>query len=273
MTMWGMDASWGPAAAPPSVLACEPAAALPQSHRRIDTDGGRAACAYLRSVFARVVVALDSRSDRRDALVLSAQLAGADGAVVVADLLPTGPTPLAGGTAAAARRRERLRDAGEEVYATLGPDPRVRYLPVSGLPLADAVISLAGRERADVIVIGQRLVGHGTETARLIARSPCPVAIAPYGHRFARAFAPGRVGVVAGDSGAEEWLAAAQRLAPEADTVLLGGRAEAARVAQSAEVDLVVIDRGDDEVLRQAACPVLVVGKAAAPLIVAAARR
>ncbi len=114
-----------------------------------------------------------------------------------------------------------------------------------------------------MIVIGQSLLGHGAQTARLIARSPCPVAVAPYGHRFERAFAPRRIGVVGADPGAGEWLAAVQRLAPQAE--LITGR--------QADVDLLVIDRADDGLLRDAACPVLVVERAAAPLIVAPARR
>ena len=162
-------------------------------------------------MFARVLVALDSRSGRRDALVLGAQLARADGAVIVADLLPTGPTPLAGGSAASARRRDSLRDAGAEVYATLGPDTRVHYLPVSGLPLADAVGAIARGQRASVIVLPQSVAG---DIARLVADAPCPIAIAPYGHRFARAFEPRHVAVAAQGARADELRAAAERLLP-----------------------------------------------------------
>jgi nucleotide-binding universal stress UspA family protein len=217
-------------------------------------------------VSVRVLVALDSRSGRRDALVLAAQLAGAGGALVVADLLPTVPTPLAGGSEAGARRRESLRDAGDEIYATLGPDPRVRYLPVSGLPFVDAVVSRARDDRAEIVVIGQSLARERTDIDRLAATAPCPIAVAPYGHRFVRTFAPARVGIAAGDARAERWLTSAPWLAPEAHAVTAA--------AGLAEVDLLVVGRADDEVLRQAHCPVVLVGeRAAAVLNPAPARR
>jgi hypothetical protein len=217
-------------------------------------------------VSVRVLVALDSRSGRRDALVLAAQLAGAGGGVVVADLLPTVPTPLAGGSEAGARRRESLRDAGDEIYATLGPDPRVRYLPVSGLPFVDAVLSRAQGDEAEIIVIGQRLAREHADVERLVASAPCPVAVAPYGHRFVRSFAPTRIGIAAGDARAERWLASALWLAPDAHPVSVE--------TTVADVDLLVVGRAEDEVLRQAACPVLLVGeRAAAGLNPAPARR
>ncbi len=213
-------------------------------------------------MFARVLVALDSRSGRRDALVLGAQLARADGAVIVADLLPTGPTSLAGGSAASARRRDSLRDAGAEVYATLGPDARVHYLPVSGLPLADAVGAIARGQRASVIVLPQSVAG---DIARLVADAPCPIAIAPYGHRFARAFEPRHVAVAAQGARADELRAAAELLLP----TCAGGF-----VDPVADADLLVVAGVDTEQLRQAACPVLVIGeRALAPLNPAQPRR
>ncbi|HSS58655.1 MAG TPA: universal stress protein, partial [Solirubrobacteraceae bacterium] len=110
-------------------------------------------------MFASVLVALAGHTEGRDALVLAAQLADDDATIVVAHVMATSAAPLTGGTEAAARRRSYLRDAGEEVYATLGPDPRVRYLPLSGMPFADAVEALARRERPDAIVVGQNLLG------------------------------------------------------------------------------------------------------------------
>ena len=215
---------------------------------------------------ARVLVALDSRSGRRDALVLAAQLAGAGGALVVADLLPTVLTPLAGGSEAGARRRESLRDGGAEIYATLGPDPRVHYLPVSGLPFVDAVVSRAQNDHAEVIVIGQSLARDRADIERLVASAPCPIAVAPYGHRFVRAFAPARIGIAVGDDRAERWLTSALWLAPGAHAVTVETTVP--------DVDLLVVGRAEDEVLRQAPCPVLLVGeRAAAALNPAPARR
>lgn len=256
-------------------------------------------------MFRSVLATLAGRVESRDALVLASQLAGADGAIVVAHVLTTSAAPLAGGMEAASRRRAHLRDAGEEVYAALGPDPRVRYLPLSGLPFADAVGALARRERPEVIVAGQNLVAGEPGMRQLLADASCPVALAPYGHRFVRAFAPARVTVAcgppgptddavgfavalaegvgadlrliaAGDEGAEDWLAHAQGLAPRAAATRVEGRGAGALVAQTrGDVDLLVLAAADDEVLRQAACPLLVLSASAraAHRVAAEARR
>jgi hypothetical protein len=255
-------------------------------------------------VFDSVLVTSADQADSRDALVLATQLAGADGSIIVAHVMATTAAPLAGGSEAAARRA-RLRDAGEEVYATLGPDPRVRYLPLSGLPFEDAVGALARRERPEVIVVGQNLVSSEPGVRRLLADAPCPVAVAPYGHWFVRAFAPTRITVAcgppgsiddavgvatalaervgaevrliaAGDAHAEEWLAHVQGLAPTAAATRVAGRGAGALVSQTrADVDLLVIAGANDEILRQAACPVLVVAVSAhaARHVAAASRR
>jgi len=219
--------------------------------------------------------------------------------------MATAAAPLSGGTEAAARRRAGLRDVGEEVYATLGPDPRVHYVPLSGLPFADAVGALARREGPDAIVVGQNLVSSEPGVRRLLADAPCPTVVAPYGHRFVRAFAPARITVACGPPGptddavgvatavaarvgagmrliavgeeaAEEWLVHAQGLAPAAAATRVAGRGAGALVAQTrGDVDVLVIAGSDDEVLRQAACPVLVVpaSASAARRVVAKARR
>ena len=269
------------------------------------TDGGASSRTYREGVFASVLVALSGQAESRDALVLAAQLADADATILVAHVMATSPAPLAGGTEAAARRRERLQDGGEEIYAALGPDPRVHYLPLSGLPFADAVDSLARREGADVIVVGQNLLSGEPGLRHLLADAPCPVVVAPYGHRFVRAFAPARITVAcgrpgptddavglatalaervgadvrliaAGDGRAEEWLMHAQVLAPSAAATRVAGRGAGALVAQTrSDVDVLVIAGADDEILRQAACPVLVVPVAErrAPQVTARARR
>jgi hypothetical protein len=219
--------------------------------------------------------------------------------------MTTCAAPLTGGTEAAARRRAGLRDAGEEVYATLGPDPRVRYLSLSGLPFADGVGAVARRERPDAIVVGQNLVSGEPGVGQLVADAPCPVVVAPYGHRFVRSFSPARITVACGPPGptddavavatalaerigagvrliatgeeaAEEWLAHAHGLAPAAAATRVAGRGAGALVAQMrGDVDVLVIAGADDEILRQAACPVLVV-PASAPVarrVVARAQR
>src|SRR6478672_424078 len=130
----GMTTCSAPAPPGPSVLEREMAAALPQSCRHALTDGGGDGQTYREGMFASVLVALAGHTEGRDALVLAAQLADDDATIVVAHVMATSAAPLTGGTEAAARRRSHLRDAGKEVYATLGPDPRVRYLPLSGMP-------------------------------------------------------------------------------------------------------------------------------------------
>jgi nucleotide-binding universal stress UspA family protein len=270
------------------------AAALPQSHRHPLTDGAGDGRTYGGAVFASVVVALAGHTESRDALVLASQLAADDAPIVVAHVMATSAAPLAGGTEAAARRRAGLRDAGSEVYATLGPDPRVRYLPVSGMPFADALEALARRERPDAIVVGQNILAGEPGMARLLAEAPCPIVVAPYGHRFVRAFAPARITVACAPTGpmdeavalastlaeragadvrliaagnddaAEACLAHAQAVAPAAAATRVAGRGAGALVAQTrGDVDVMVIAGRDDEILRQAACPVLVVPAAA----------
>ncbi|HEX6695218.1 MAG TPA: hypothetical protein VF080_00425 [Solirubrobacteraceae bacterium] len=256
-------------------------------------------------MFASVLVALSGRAEGRDALVLAAHLADADATMVIAHVMATSAAPLTGGTEAAARRRDQLRDAGEDVYATLGPDPRVRYLPLSGLPFPDAVVALARRERPDAIIVGQNLVSGEPGVGQLVTDAPCPVIVAPYGHRFVRAFVPARITVAcgppgptdeavglatalaeragaelrliaAGDGRAEEWLAHAQELAPAAAATRVAGRGAGALVAQTrGDIDVLVTAGADREILRQAACPVLVVPPAAhlAAPVAAQARR
>jgi nucleotide-binding universal stress UspA family protein len=141
-------------------------------------------------MFQRIIVVMPGAMESRDALVLAAQSANRDGVVVAANVLASEPAPLDGGPAGAARRRADLRDAGEEVYATLGADERVRYITVSGVPLADAIRDLARRERADAIVIGQNAVSEGSSASQLVAGAPCVVLVAPVGHRFRRPTAP-----------------------------------------------------------------------------------
>jgi nucleotide-binding universal stress UspA family protein len=148
-------------------------------------------------MFERVIVVMQGGTDSRDALLLGSQSTAPDGVLVAANVLASEPVPLDGGPAGAARRRADLRDAGEEVYATLGPDERVRYVTLSGVPLPDAVRDLARREQADAIVIGQSALVGGEGWARLLADAPCVVLVAPVGHRFQRPQgAPRRNGVV-----------------------------------------------------------------------------
>jgi universal stress protein family protein len=253
-------------------------------------------------VFASVLVALAGHIEGRDALVLAAQLADDDAPIVVTHVMGTS----ASGHPAAALHPVGLRDASGQVYATLGPDPRVRYLPVSGMPFADVVEALARRERPDAIVVGQNMLAGEPGTARLLAQAPCPIVVAPYGHRFVRAFAPTRFTVACGragpiddavaltsalaervgadmrliaagdDAAAQRRLARVRALAPAATAARVARRSAGALVAQTrADADVLVIAGADEEILRQAACPVLVVPAApcAADHVAAQSRR
>jgi hypothetical protein len=144
-------------------------------------------------VFASVLVALSALAEGRDALVLGGQLADVDGSLVVGEVMATASAPLAGGPRAGGWPPEH---AGGEVYATLGPDPRARYVRLSGLPFADAIGTLARGACPDAIVVGQSLLGREPGVDRLLREAPCPIAVAPYGHRFVRGFRPDDVLIV-----------------------------------------------------------------------------
>jgi nucleotide-binding universal stress UspA family protein len=137
-------------------------------------------------MFQRVIVVMPGATESRDALVLGSQSTSSDGVIVAANVLASEPAPLAGGPEGAARRRADLRDAGEEVYATLGADQRVRYVTLSGAPLAEAVRDLVRRERADAIVVGQNAVAGEGSASDLVGSAPCVMLVAPTGHRFGR---------------------------------------------------------------------------------------
>jgi nucleotide-binding universal stress UspA family protein len=240
-------------------------------------------------MFRSVLVALAGQADFRDALALGARLTQADGALLVAHAMTTSAGPLTGGSAAAAHRRDQLRDAGEEIYAAVGPDPRIRFVPLSGLPFADAVTMIARRERSDAIVIGQNLLARGAEAHALVTSAPCHVAVAPYGYRFVRLAEAPRIIVACGPpadtddavqcgrelaaelggglrliapnvAAADEWLEHAQRLAPTAAATRVAGHGRAALVDQTrSETDILLSGRADEELLRQTVCPVLIV--------------
>jgi hypothetical protein len=240
-------------------------------------------------MFGSVLVALSGQADFRDALALGARLTREDGTLLVAHAMTTSAAPLTGGSEAAARRRDRLRDAGEEIYAAVGPDPRIRFVSLSGLPFAEAVAMLAARERSDAIVIGQNLLARESDAHALLTGAPCSVAIAPYGYRFIHAAEPPRITIACGPpadtdravrrgaqlaaelgaglrliapnvAGADEWLDHAQGLAPTAAATRVAGHGRAALVDQTrSEIDILVSGRPDEELLRQAVCPVLVV--------------
>lgn len=202
---------------------------------------------YGRVVFYRVVIAIDARTGGRDALVLGGQLTATGGEIIVAAVLELAAVPLAGGVRASARRRAELRDAGEEVYAMLGGDARVRYLPLSGPPLGESVAAVARRVDADAVVVGQDVARAPHLEALLGHDRRWAVVIAPYGQRFVAAYEPRRIG----------WVGSAPYHGDEVTDVV---SLESATIEHSQRFDLLVVPawRLDAHVAREAGCPVIV---------------
>ena len=243
----------------PSVLACEMAAALPQSRRHPVTDGGGHRRTYREAMFASVLVALSGQAEGRDALVLG----GAAGrrptrTMVVAHVMATSAAPLTGGTEAAARRRApparrrrgglRRRSAPTRACAIC----RSRACPSPTRWRRSRAASDPTRSSSARTCSPASPVSRGCSPS-----APCPVVVAPYGHRFVRAFAPARITVACGPPGPTDdavalrlgarracgaacgssptatkrsprrWLAHAQGLAPAAAATRVAGAAPA----------------------------------------------
>jgi nucleotide-binding universal stress UspA family protein len=182
-------------------------------------------------VLDHVVIALDGAEDGRDALILGAQLCGSRGRMIVAHVLVAPALDLADGPAA-----DRPRQRAHDVYATLGPDARARYLPMAGRPLTETLCELARRERTDLIVAGQRLFARGRAGAALLARAPCAVAVAPHGHRFRRGYLPERVALGTDDPAAVRFAARLGEVASasdRADLLVIGSAPEPGVLAQA----------------------------------------
>lgn len=204
-------------------------------------------------VFQRVLIATDAVAASRDALVLGAHLTDRGGEILVAALLSAQPQTLSGGAVAAAARRAALRDGGEDVYATLGPDPRVRFMTLADESFAAAAAEAARRFEAQAVVVGQDVLGGGIGLQELMRPGATfALVIAPFGQRFVSAYAPRRVVV---------------RTSP----LLAGDESELARrvlslIDQTAELDLLVLpsnlvrDGGAAlcRIARAAVCPLAV---------------
>jgi nucleotide-binding universal stress UspA family protein len=168
-----------------------------------------------------IVVGIEDSFRAQDAVALAGDLARAAEAEVLAviafsfDDRPSRHYNLA--------LREPLREAAEETLEQLCEplsDLPVRRLAVADPSPARALIRAAEAADADLIVAGSShgdftgRVTPGSTGKRLLKDAPCPVALAPQGHRMRPHLAWGRVTVgFDGSAGSEAALAAAAAVA------------------------------------------------------------
>lgn len=240
------------------------------------------------AVYRRILVGYDGEERSRDALALARQLGGESSELVLLAALDLDPlaTPADAYERATAEAEERLTAAARE---TLG-QRAFRMRIVGGVAAPRALHEVAEDEDCEVIVLGSTHRGGigavlpGTTAERLLHGAPCAVLIAPSG--FASGERPRIASIGVGYDGREQGghareVAAglADDLRAELTTITVGeGEGDPAEVlaARSRELDLLVIgSRGYGPVrhalvgnvswavMRDAACPVLVVPRSA----------
>lgn len=225
--------------------------------------------------YRRIVVGTDGSDSADRALTVAAWLAGRVGAELVVSHAFGGPEDTREGRHVGA---SVLRDACARVGEHVTPRPLLRQ----GDP-AEALISVAREEEADLIVVGNRgLSGRrvmmGTVPARVAGRAPCDLLIV---HTTAEAEPPNWTRVLIGSDGtataeraAARGSALAETLAARAEVLRVTGEEPAeglVRAAADREADLVVIgNKGipgarrflssvPSRVARRATCHVLLV--------------
>jgi len=242
-------------------------------------------------MYRTILVGYDGRESGTDALALAQGLAAVEGAsLVLCVALELDPlaTPAAAYERAMAEAEERLTT---EAARTLGAsDFRLRVF--GGVSPPRALHEVAEDERADVIVLGSThrhglgRVVPGSVAERLLHGAPCAVLVAPSGFASRAEFELRSVGV--GYDGRTEGgharavaEALARELGAELTTITVEeGEGDPAEVLveRSRDLDLLVVgSRGYGpirhalvgnvswDVLRSAACPVLVVPRSAEP--------
>jgi nucleotide-binding universal stress UspA family protein len=149
-----------------------------------------------------IVVGVERSERSRDALALARRLASAvDTRLILVSVYPVAAR------SAAVERGAYARALAEEAEAALdwvvapliGPRPESRVVPCTSVPRG--LQQVADDEGALAIVVGPsprgplgRIVPGGIGE-RLLRGAPCPVAVAPHGHRDARQGAIARIGV------------------------------------------------------------------------------
>jgi nucleotide-binding universal stress UspA family protein len=240
-------------------------------------------------MYRTILVGYDGRPSGRDALALARGLAAIEGAeLVLCVALELDPlaTPADAYERAMAEAEERLTADAARV---LGETP-FRLRVVGGVSAPRALHEVAEDERADVIVLGSThrhglgRVVPGSVAERLLHGAPCAVLVAPSGFGDREGFEIRSIGVgYDGRTEAGHARQVAEALAAdlnaELTTITVGeGEGDPAEVlvSRSSDLDLLVVgSRGYGplrhalvgnvswDVMRKAACPVLVVPRSA----------
>lgn len=240
-------------------------------------------------MYRLILVGYDGRPSGRDALTLARGLAAIEGAeLVLCVALELDPlaTPAHAYERAMAEAEERLT---ADAAGVLGEIP-FRLRVVGGVSAPRALHEVAEDERADVIVLGSThrhglgRVVPGSVAERLLHGAPCAVLVAPSGFADRKRFEIRSIGVgYDGRTEASHARAVADALAAdlkaELTTITVGeGEGDPAEVlvSRSTDLDLLVVgSRGYGplrhalvgnvswDVIRKAACPVLVVPRSA----------
>jgi len=247
-------------------------------------------------MYRSILVGYDGKPSSHDALALARALAAIEGAeLILCTALELDPlaTPGPAYERAMAEAEERL---SRQAKAQLSDTP-FRMRTVGGVSAPRALHEVAEDEGADVIVLGSTHRGGlgrvlpGSVGERLLQGAPSAVLIAPIGFAKRESFEIGRIGV--GYDGKTEAshartvaTALAEELGAELQTITVTGDgdpepadpgdAAVELVERSRELDLLVVgSRGygpvrhallgsvTSELLKRAACPVLVVPRAA----------
>jgi nucleotide-binding universal stress UspA family protein len=241
-------------------------------------------------MYRRILVGYDGSEGGRDALALARGLAVIEGAqLVLVAALEYDPlaTPADAYERAAAKAEERLSRSAREI---LGDTP-FELRSFGGAPAPLVLTEFAERERADVIVLGSthreglgRVLPGSVGERVLHGGAPCAVLVAPSGFAGRDRLEIGAIGVgydgrnQAGHA-REVATALAADLGASVETITVAeGEGDPAEVlaARSRELDLLVVgSRGygpvrqvliggvSAELMRRAACPVLIVPRSA----------
>jgi nucleotide-binding universal stress UspA family protein len=148
-----------------------------------------------------IVVGVDDSPRSEDAIALAGVFARASrGEVLAVYAFPYDDRPEAHFNL---DMRTPLLQSAEETLdrlcQPLDDDPHVRRLAVADLSPARALQRVAAERHAELIVVGSSHAGHvgrllpGSTAERLLQGAPCPVALAPQGHRLRPRTGFGRV--------------------------------------------------------------------------------
>jgi nucleotide-binding universal stress UspA family protein len=246
-------------------------------------------------MYRSILVGWDGKPSSHDALALAQALAAIEGAeLILCAALELDPLATPGPAYERAIKEAEERLSGE-ARSQLGGTP-FRIRTVGGVSAPRALHEVAEDERADVIVLGSTHRGGlgrvlpGSVGERLLHGAPCAVLIAPSGFAGREGFAIRVIGV--GYDGKTEAghartvaAALAEELGASLETITVPGdggsepadpgEAAGALVERSRDLDLLVVgSRGYGpvrhallgsvtmELLKRAACPVLVVPRA-----------